>query len=222
MQNINKYIIMCGGKYSCFETPKQLTEINGEPLVARTIRLLKENGITDIAISSKDSRFDNFGGPRIEHENNYETKGDFGTIKGYWVDAFYPTNEPVCYLYGDVYYSENCIKTIINTETDDILFFASTIPCRPNYFKMWEEPFAFKVANQERFRQGINICKQKRDRGQTKREPISWELYRVLNGIDINTHKITTGFIAINDESTDTDNINDKIQLEKILNKGGM
>ena len=222
MKNINKYIIMCGGKYSWLETPKQLTEINGEPLVARTIRLLKENGITDIAISSKDSRFDNFGVPRIEHNNEFEEIKENGKeyIKGYWVDAFYPTDEPVCYLYGDVYYSENCIKTIVETQTMDILFFASTIPCRPDYFKMWEEPFAFKVANQERFKQGIEICKQKRDKGETNREPISWELYRVLNGIDINTHKITTGFIAVNDVSTDIDCIKDKEELEKILNKG--
>lgn len=216
-----KYIIMCGGKYSYFTTPKHLTEINGEPLVARTIRLLKENGIEDIAISSMDSRFDNFGVPRIEHNNNFEVIKENGKeiIKGYWVDAFYPSDEPVCYLYGDVYYSENCIKTIINTETNDILFFASTIPCRPNYFKMWEEPFAFKVVNQKRFKEAIQTCKIKRDAGETKREPISWEVYRVLNNIPINIHKITTGFIAINDESTDIDCEDDKIKLEQILNK---
>lgn len=216
-----KYIIMCGGKYSWLETPKQLIEINGEPLVARTIRLLKQNGITDISISSKDPRFDNFGVPRIEHENNFEEiKEDKKEIvKGYWIDAFYPSNDPVCYLYGDVYYSENCIKTIINTDTENILFFASTIPCRPDYFKMWEEPFAFKVVNQDKFKEGINICKQKRDAGQTNREPISWELYRVLNGIDINTHIIGDNFIAINDESCDIDCIKDKEELEKIIKK---
>ena len=41
-----KYIIMCGGKYSNFQTPKQLIEINGERLVDRTIRLLRERGIS--------------------------------------------------------------------------------------------------------------------------------------------------------------------------------
>ena len=43
-----KYIIMCGGKYPKFEIPKQLLKVNGEVLVERTIRLLKENGITNI------------------------------------------------------------------------------------------------------------------------------------------------------------------------------
>lgn len=214
-----KYIIMCGGKYDKFTTPKQMTKVNGEVLVERTIRLLKENGINDIAISSKDERFDTFGVPRLVHENNWELK-EGKTISGYWVDAFYPTSEPVTYLYGDVYYSDYCIKTIVNTPTDDILFFASTKPCRPDYFKFWEEPFAFKVVNQEKFRRAIDICKRKRDRGETKREPISWEVYRVLNGIPINLHRIRDNFIAINDVSTDVDCEDDRIKLEDILKKG--
>lgn len=211
-----KYIIMAGGTYNQFETPKQLLKVNGERLIERTIRLLKENKIKDIYISSKDIRFDNLGVPRLEHENNFVSENN-KTLKGYWLDAFYPSQEPVTYLYGDVYYSEECINKIIETTTDDILFFASTIPCRKDYFKQWEEPFAFKVVNQKRFREAIDICKRKRDKGETKREPISWELYRVLNGIDINKHKITTGFIAINDISVDIDSIEDIEKLEKII-----
>ena len=213
-----QYIIMCGGTYDNMKTPKQMIEINGEMLVARTIRLLRENGVEDIAISSLDKRFDIFGVPRLEHNNEYETNMD-KTIKGYWVDAFYPTNEPTTYLYGDVYYSENCIKTIVETQTDDILFFASTIPCRPDYFKMWEEPYAFKVVNQARFRRAIEVCKKKRDRGETVREPISWEVYRVLNGIPINLHRIRGGFVAINDESTDVDYEEERVKLEELLKK---
>ena len=39
-----KYVIMCGGDYKDqFETPKPLLEVNGEKLVERTVRLLKEN-----------------------------------------------------------------------------------------------------------------------------------------------------------------------------------
>ena len=46
------YIIMCGGTYKKWETPRQLTKVCGEPIVARTIRLLREQGVDDIAISS--------------------------------------------------------------------------------------------------------------------------------------------------------------------------
>ena len=47
-----KYIIMCGGTYKKWWKPRQLAEIKGEALVARTIRLLRENGVEDIAIST--------------------------------------------------------------------------------------------------------------------------------------------------------------------------
>ena len=53
-----KYIIMCGGWYTHWKKPKHLLEINGEPIVARTIRLLRESGVTDISISSKNQIFE--------------------------------------------------------------------------------------------------------------------------------------------------------------------
>ena len=31
-----KYIIMCGGTYADWQQPRHLTEINGEPIVARS------------------------------------------------------------------------------------------------------------------------------------------------------------------------------------------
>ena len=39
---------MCGGKYADWEIPRQFTLINDEPSVARTIRLLREVGVSDI------------------------------------------------------------------------------------------------------------------------------------------------------------------------------
>ena len=53
---VNKYIIMCGGDYVKWKTPRQLSIVDGEELVARTIRLLKENGINDISISNTKTR----------------------------------------------------------------------------------------------------------------------------------------------------------------------
>ena len=104
-------IIMCGGYYENFKEHKSLSIINGERLVERTIRLLKENGIEDYYISSNDDRFKEYG-KILKHENTYRYED--GKIKGYWVDAYYPTKEPCIYLHGDVYYTEKAIKTILN------------------------------------------------------------------------------------------------------------
>lgn len=210
-----KYIIMCGGNYQHWNTPRQLSVVKGEVLIERTIRLLKENGINDIYISSNNPIFDKYA-TRLEHNNDFETINN-KTIKGHWVNAFYPTEEPTCYIFGDVYFSENAIKTIVETETNDILFFASKNVDRPEYFKKWQEPFAFKVANQKKFRKNIEICIRECELGHTNREPIAWELYRVINGYNINQHIMDKGFIAIDDYTTDVDCENDIIELEKIL-----
>ena len=143
---VTKYIIMCGGRYDTyFKSPRQLVKVNDEVLVERTIRLLKENGITDISISTNYDEFEYLNLPLLKHNNSYRTVGK--ELEGYWCDAFYPTNEPVCYIFGDVYFSEEAIKTIVNTNTDDIEFFASMPPFDKNYPKNHEEPFALKVVN---------------------------------------------------------------------------
>lgn len=190
-----------------FEIPRQLIPINGEPLIARTIRLLKENGIKDIIITSHDKRFDNLGATRYEPKYN-----DYIPYKqGYWLDAF-PLEilkEPTIYLFGDVYYSEKAIKTILETPTDDILFFCTYNNTSPYYIKPHDEPMAYKVVNIDKFKQHIQKVKQAKDKGLCCREPITWELYRSIHNQDLNEHIMTNGYIAINDESCDIDTIED-------------
>ena len=71
-----KYIIMCGGNYPQFEKPKQLLEVNGEVLVERTIRLLKENGVEDILISTNSDKFDYLGLPILKTKSSYISGSD--------------------------------------------------------------------------------------------------------------------------------------------------
>lgn len=198
-----KYIIMCGGKYDHFQTPKQLSVVNGETLLERTIRLLKENGITDIYISSNNPIFKKYGN-LLEHENSY--KYENGKIYGYWVDAYYPLNEPCVYLHGDVYYSEDAIKKIINLNPKVNTFIGNEIAKNKEH-KNWGEPFGWIVVNQEEFKEGIKKTKQLQDEGKLERGfAISWELYRVLNGLDVNKQYILDEtYLSINDETIDID-----------------
>lgn len=201
-----KYIIMCGGKYLKWETPKHLTEINGEPLVARTIRLLRENGVEDISISSNNPIFEQFDVPVITHVNKYSQDPD-GT-HGDWLDAFYPMDEPVCYLCGDVVFSPYAIKTIVETETDSIEFFASAEPLPKDYPKEWAEPFGFKVVDTKRFFEAIEQTKVHEKEGAFYRQPVSWELWQVIKGTPLG--KIDyTNYCAINDYTCDIDSPED-------------
>lgn len=197
-----KYIIMCGGEYKDFETPKHLSVINGERLVDRTIRLLKENGATNINISSNNPIFDSCGVPRLTHENNFTLKNGIST--GYWLDAFYPVKEKVCYIFGDVYFTNNAIKTIVNYKTNKNVLFG-TSDALNKYHQNWGEPFAYIVNDYKVFFKGIKKVKKMYDKGEIKRHPIVWELYRYLNGLNINIQRITTNYVCIDDGTIDID-----------------
>lgn len=197
-----QYIIMCGGEYTSWQTPRHLTAVNGEPLIARTIRLLKEQGIKDVAISSNNAVFEQFGVPVLRHINVYVAHA-YDNCEGSWVNAFYPTNKPTCYIFGDVYFSPEAIKTIVETDTDDVLLFGSKNPFAPEYPKPYIEPFAFKVFNQAHFREAIKEVRLLDAQGVFKRKPIAWELWAVIKGTHPN--KINWDYVAINDYTCDID-----------------
>ena len=156
------YIIMCGGSYSHMSKPKAMFEINGEKLIERTIRLLNKNGISNknIIISSNYEAFDNFGVKRISNEKNNWQWVNKKSI-GYWLDAFLPYDKKCTYLYGDVYYSEAAIKTIIekaNIVTENTL--AGSAIAKNTLGKNWGEPFAFIVPKPLTFHAGIKAVKK--------------------------------------------------------------
>ena len=211
-----KYVILSDAKSGpSFKIPRQLTEINGEPIIKRTIRLLKENGAKDILVTSHDQRFDNLGAVRYESKYN-----DYDSIKktGYWLSAF-PIEllkEPITFVWGDVYFSENAIKTIVKTEVEENTFFCTYHNEYEKYIKHHDEPLAYKVVDYELFKKHIKRVKKLYDEGKTVRHPIVWELYRSMNGQDVNKHVMTKNYIAINDESCDIDGVYD-IMLMKLI-----
>lgn len=201
-----KYIIMCGGDYH-EKLPRQLLVLDGEPIIARTIRQLRANGVEDIAISSLDSRFDGYGVPRLEHANNYVC----GDPKTFWISAFYPTDYPVCYIFGDVVFSDEAIKTIVETQTDSIEFFAAAPPFDHRYIKTWAEPFALKVMKPKQFAMALYRCRQFAKANAFARAPIMWELWQVIKETPLN--EICTNYVVINDFTCDVDDANDVREL---------
>lgn len=198
-----KYIVMCGGPRS----DKPLRKVYDEALVARTIRLLKENNIEDIAISTNDARYESFGVPVLRHNNSLTWEGF------YWLNGYYPMTDPVCYLYGDVFYSPEAIKTIVNKQTDDIEFFGSAPPFNRQYTKRWAEPFAFKVQNVGRFFDCIKRTTELDRAKRFNRPPISWELWQVIKNTTLN--KIDyTNYTVINDYTADVDDDEQALRIK--------
>jgi len=218
-----KYLIMCGGNYTKWDTPRQLSQINDEVLLERTIRLLKKYGVTDIAVTTSldpitYEYFDYLPCEIIHRKNEFTVTVTNGRTKviGYYMDAFMQLEEPVCYLFGDVYFSENAIKTIVETEVEDIQFFASAPPFSEDYIKPWAEPFAFKVNNNQKFKEAIEKTKLYQDQGKFKRHPIAWELWQVITNCELN-HIDYSSYCKINDYTCDIDSPQDINKLLKIL-----
>lgn len=195
-----RYIILAGRSCEA-DIPKQLWKVGNETVIGRTIRLLKKNGVKDIAISTHDNRFSQFGYELLSHDNP-------STYKEPWITAFYPTDEPTCYIFGDVVFSEFAIRTIVEIETEDIEFFGSAPPFSADYPKRWAEPFAFKVVDTKYFRECIDVVKQGIADGIWKRDPIAWELWQVIKKTPINRIDYTN-FTVINDYTCDVDEVKD-------------
>lgn len=193
------YVIMAAGDGKRWNNylgvPKQLIEINGETLLGRTTRILKENGIDNYVITGKDERFGEYGRLITQSHNDCE------------VDRFELFNEPVCYLYGDVYYTEEAIKTIINAWVEDVMFLGSG-----------QEIFAVKVKELKLFYKHKNRVKRMYLNGEIGR-CIGWEVYRSINGIPLDKHWINGRYIYIEDDTNDIDYPEDyeefKIKREK-------
>lgn len=209
-----KYVILAKGGHTDFI--RQLVQIGNERLLDRTIRQLKENGVKskDIIVTGD---YKDLGDVIVYDpiDNDY----DYKTDEGYWLDAFSDEFliEPVCFIWGDVYFSEYAIKTIVETKTDSHLFFCSYKNKCKEYIKQHDEPFAYKVADVKKFREHIEICKQAYDNGLTYRNPIVWEVYRSINGINLNEHRLKDNVVIINDITCDIDDKEDVYKLRYVV-----
>ena len=203
-----KFIVMCGGKYP-HEVPRQLWILkDNERILERTIRLLAEAGIpkNDTFISYSDPVFQAVAekaGVGLIHQNETEFTR--------WIDGAFPVlTEPVCYIFGDVIFSPAAIRTIIDTETKDIEFFASAAPYHKRYIKTWAEPFCFKVQNFQHFSGAIKRTRELYDIRILDR-CISWELWQVIK--ETLPNNIIVNYTVIRDYTCDVDN---QAELEKM------
>ena len=239
-----KYILMCGGSYKRFKKPRQLLKINGEVLIERTIRQLKENGVSDICISTNSHDFDYLGVPILndldnEYSNNDDKILEVTDSKKSWLRAYYLVNEPVCYLHGDTYFSDDAIYKIVNKNTSRVVFFCTPskndVVHKSELNNKGREPIGFKVENYRLFNFAVTDLLRMIDDGKFKDAtcpPIAWTVYRYLNGLDLcykakgygelnSIFNIAGDYMIINDETTDIDFIKDIKVIENALKNRG-
>jgi choline kinase len=125
---------MCTRWKNYLGVPKQLAPVNGEAIINRTIRLLKERGITDIYVTVRTPN--QYGDLGVKEYINFE-QNQFN------IDRLYGARElsPCVYLYGDCYYTERAMDIILS-DTNDYRFFGRR---KPGIIKSNREIYAIKA-----------------------------------------------------------------------------
>ena len=117
-----RYVIMADGRGSRWNNfmgrKKHDISIGGETLLERTVRLVhKFDGSAEVVITSHDESIDIPGAVRYEPKNNVLE-----------IDRFTAEliGDDMCFLYGDVLYSEDAMQTVISRRGEKpLLFFGS-------------------------------------------------------------------------------------------------
>ena len=174
--------------------PKHLIEINGETLLGRTTRMLKERG-QDYIITGHDERYKQYGTMIAQSKRDCE------------IDRFEERNNPVLYLYGDVYYTDYALDKILEVQALDVLFFGHS-----------QEIFAVKVIDTKMFYQHKAKIKEMYLKGEITR-CIGWELYRSIVGIPLDKHWRWGKYYLIEDGTDDFDYPEDYNKFVERLNK---
>lgn len=180
-----RFVIMADGKGIRWNNhlgiPKHLAEVNGEPIISRTVRLLRDLTDGEIIVTSHDERYEFKGSRRHEPLNNRLE-----------IDRFTEEliEDDICFLYGDTYYTESALKTIICTKTEDMIFFGNS-----------KSIVAVKVTDSELFRYHLNRVKQLYISGKLQKCK-GWQVYQSFVGQSFEEKPRPGGKFVLLDETT--------------------
>lgn len=189
LKNCKRFVIMADGKGTRWANymglPKHLVEVNGEPIIARTVRLLNSmtNGKAEVIITSHDERYEFEGSTRHEPLNN-----------NLEIDRF--TEELIendtCFLYGDTYYTESSLVEILQKEVTDIVFFGNS-----------KSIVAVKIKDAGLFEKHVSNVKTLFLEGKIEK-CVGWQVYQSVTGQDL-TKKAVLGekFVLLDSQTTD-------------------
>ncbi len=183
-----RFVIMADGQGTRWNNymgvPKHLALVDGEPVLGRTVRLLRETAAdSEIIITSHDPRYEFDGATRHEPENNV-----------YEIDRF--TTELVCddmcFLYGDTVYDRDVLADIAASDVNDILFYGNS-----------KSVVAVRIGDAEFFRKHFNRVRNLFIEGEIEKCK-GWQIYQSVTGQDL-TEKPVIGdkFVVVDEKTTD-------------------
>ena len=163
--------------------PKHLVEVEGEVLLERTVRLInKLDPSSKVIITSHDKRYEFEGSTRYEPKNNILEIDRF---------TYELIEDNMCFLYGDTYYTEETMEKIINTDTDELLFFGNN-----------KSIVAIKVKDSEVFKENINKVKELFLKNKIKNCK-GWQVYQSYQNLEFDKKQIGDRFVVVDEKTID-------------------
>lgn len=178
--------------------PKHLVNVDGETIISRTVRLLKEavnSGELEIIVTSHDRRYEFEGCIRYEPMNNV-----------FEIDRFTEEliEDNMCFLYGDTYYTRNSIDSILKSKTKDILFFGNK-----------KSIVAIKIKDSALFRTHVKRVKNLYLEGKIDK-CIGWQVYQSITGQDFRKKIVTEyKFETVDEDTKDLNEPGDYWEIKK-------
>jgi hypothetical protein len=197
---IERVILMCAGRAerwgNYLGVQKHLLLIDGETLLDRTLRLVRRYTSAPIVIVAFNPEYDRDGHERFEPSHgplNFCDTDKFLSAKERWAES-----GQTVILYGDVFFTDAAIKTIIS-HVGEHRFFGRR---EHSYItgRQWREMFALSFPAEERAELGEHLFQLRSDllAGKISRGG-GWELFRRIHGYTWNQ------FTAIDDFTDDFD-----------------
>lgn len=198
-------IIICAGKGTRWNrykgVEKHFVEVDGVPILKRTVSLLRERNITPYIVA-KDASYwlDGSALYRPQFNDDHYDADKFLNSKPLWSKT-----ERTIVLYGDVYFTEESMNTILDYDKREWTLFGRE---KNSEFtgRSWGECFAqsFYPEHQEEHHKSLHKIVAAYRNGDIKRCG-GWEHYRAMQGIDLLEHRIDGRFVEIDDFTDDFD-----------------
>jgi hypothetical protein len=187
---------------------KHFAPLAGEPIIVRTVRLLRERGVDDIVVVGPDERYDIDGARLFVPTHDYGSFGDadkFLSSRAEWSQG-----GRTVVLYGDVFFTDHAMDTIVGHGVREWTLFARPYASKVTH-KPWPECFAqsFWPEHRDEHERHLLRVASLHAKGRINRCG-GWEHYRSMCGAT-SAHTIRRGelptdrMVVIDDETDDVD-----------------